>query len=434
MAERAKITKRLVDGVKTPERDRFIWDTSIAGFGLALRASGSHSFIFQYRTAEGRSRRATIAKVGALAPDEARETARKWAALVHEGGDPLGDKRARREAATVGDILDAYLASAKFAEKAASTREIDEGRIRRHLKPQLGREYADTLTAEKVRRMFAKIRDGKTVVDARQKARGGRRIVGGETTARDSVTLLRSVLAWAISEGLTSRNPAADVKVGAHRAREAFVETEGQYADLFAALDRLENQKRLRPAVADAIRVIAMTGARRGEIAGCRWRHVDLEAAVIELPPGDHKTGKRTGKPRIIGLPKPAVEIFERQPPGGLDDLVFPARTGDQPVNLSAPWRIVRAEAGLPEALGLHGLRHSVGSHMAMNGAEAAEIMWALGHHQLGTANRYLHLADKARAKIAKKAAAPAVAGMKAAKNKPAGNVVPLDANKKRRA
>jgi integrase len=353
--------------------------------------------------------------------------------MVHDGGDPLGDKQARREAATVGDILDAYLASAKFAEKADSTREIDEGRIRRHLKPQLGREYADKLSAEKVRRMFARIRDGKTVVDAKLKARGGRRVVGGETTARDCVTLLRSVLNWAISEGYTSRNPAAEVKVGAHRAREAFIETEGQYADLFAALDRLENQKRLRPAVADAIRVIALTGARRGEIVGCRWRHVDLGAAVIELPPAAHKTGKRTGKPRVIGLPKAAVDIFERQPPGDPDGLVFPPKSGDRPMNLSHPWRIVRAEAGLPEELGLHGLRHSVGSHMAMNGAEAAEIMWALGHHQLSTAHRYLHLADKARAKIAKKAAAPAVAGMKAAK-KGDGNVVPLDDKKKRSA
>lgn len=129
-----------------------------------------------------------------------------------------------------------------------------------------------------------------------------------------------------------------------------------------------------------------------------------------------------------------AVEIIERQPPGGMDSLVFKPRTGDQPLNLSAPWRIVRAEAGLPEGLGLHGLRHSVGSHMAMNGAEAAEIMWALGHHQLSTANRYLHLADKARAKIAKKAAAPALAGMKAAEGAKPAVVVEMPKRKGRRS
>lgn len=40
----------------------------------------------------------------------------------------------------------------------------------------------------------------------------------------------------------------------------------------------MENEQRIRRPVADAIRVIALTGARRGEIVGLRWSMVDLKA------------------------------------------------------------------------------------------------------------------------------------------------------------
>ena len=73
---------------------------------------------------------------------------------------------------------------------------------------------------------------------------------------------------------------------------------------------------------------------------------------------------------------------------------------------MSRPWRQIRKEAELPEGIGLHGLRHSLASAMAMNGAQAAEIMTALGHRQLSTAQRYIHWAQDSRAALAEKSAA----------------------------
>jgi integrase len=81
---------------------------------------------------------------------------------------------------------------------------------------------------------------------------------------------------------------------------------------------------------------------------------------------------------------------------------------------LSGSWAKVRAEAGLPAALTLHGLRHSYGSHLAMSGGEAAEIMTALGHAQMSTAARYVHWAQDARQALSERGAAVAVAGMAA--------------------
>jgi integrase len=127
----------------------------------------------------------------------------------------------------------------------------------------------------------------------------------------------------------------------------------------------MERELRIRPAAADAIRIIALTGCRRGEVAGLRWSHVELKQGRIVLPPSAHKTGRKTNKPRMISLPAAAQAIISRQPAGNAGDLVFAPARGDGAMSLSQVWRKVRVEAALPDGIGLHGLRHSVASHWA---------------------------------------------------------------------
>ena len=427
-----QISKRIVDAASPGVKPFFIWDSRLAGFGLQVLPSGAKSFVYQYRNAHGRSRRATIAKVGTLTPDKAREHAEAMAATVKAGDDPLAQRQERRHAATVNDLFDAYLESEKFAGKAESTKAIDRGRIERHLRPVLGKKPADALTSEDVMRAFAAIRDGKTAKSVKTKARGLARVTGGEGAARMAIRLLRAVLTWAQRDWRVANNPAAGVDIGTDGEREAVLSAD-EYERLFKTLDVMENERRVRQPVADAIRVIALTGARRGEVAGLRWSHVDLQTGRIVLPPASHKTGRRTGKPRVISLPAVAQEIIARQPAGNPGDRVFQPSQGEGDINLSKPWRSIRAEAKLPEGIGLHGLRHSLASHLAMGGAQAAEIMQSLGHRQLSTAARYIHWADGARAVLAERAAAPALAGLAAASGKPSADVVAISGGKDRR-
>ena len=82
-------------------------------------------------------------------------------------------------------------------------------------------------------------------------------------------------------------------------------------------------------------------------------------------------------------------------------------------VNVTRPWRTIRREAGLPDGIGLHGLRHSLATHLAMQGAQAAEIMTALGHRRLATAQKYVHWAEDSRAALAERAATIVTNAMK---------------------
>lgn len=106
-----KLTKRIVDSSAPAERRYYVWDSHLSGFGLLVLSSGVKSYCFQYRTPEGRSRRATIGKHGTWTAEEAREKADEMRHLVKGGGDPLGARRELREKPTVGEILDAYVAS-----------------------------------------------------------------------------------------------------------------------------------------------------------------------------------------------------------------------------------------------------------------------------------------------------------------------------------
>jgi hypothetical protein len=70
---------------------------------------------------------------------------------------------------------------------------------------------------------------------------------------------------------------------------------------------------------------------------------------------------------------------------------------------------------GLTEGHRLAWAALSLASHMAMGGAQAAEIMTALGHGQLSTAQRYVHWAQDSRQGLAERAATSILAGMAAA-------------------
>lgn len=400
-----KITKRIVDSWAPGKRGEYLWDGELKGYGLIASTGGGMSFVIQYRNKHGKTRRYSVGKVGSLTPDHARKTAEKLLARIRtEGYDPLEKRQLDRDALTVNDILDRYLDSARFAEKADSTQYTDKGRIKRHLRPLLGNLMAENLAPEHIRKALADIRDGKTAVNIKTKSRGRSNVKGGDGAARMAIRVLRAIINWAIGEGLMVTNPASTVKLGSDGKRSAILESPEQYRALFEALQTLEETLRLRSAAADAIRVLALTGARLSEITAIRWGQVDLNRGLLVLPAKTHKAGHRSGEVKEIPLSAAAQAVIANRPKGQSTDYVFPPKSGDGPITLSSKlWQMIRAEASLPVGITNHSLRHSLGSMMAMQGAEAAEIMAMLGHTQLSTTERYIHFARDARVALAER-------------------------------
>lgn len=421
----AKISKRTVDAIRAPmpredgkARQQWLWDGEIKGFGVCMRSTGVHSYVFNYRDRHGQARNITLGKVGSLTPDQARKKAEDHRAAVRDGRSPLAEKRAAKVAMTVAELLDVYLAGERFKKKAQTTQAVDRGRIESHLRPLLGNCVLEALSPVDVEDAHRKIVAGKTAKTEKSgKKRGRIHVRGGEGTARMAIRLLRAILSWGKTAKVLpagfSADIAAGVDVGRDGRRNLILDDPDAYARLWQTLDRLIDRRRikkgeslLRPEAADAIRVIALTGARRSEITGLRWSYVDLKAGTLTLPLDAHKTGRKTGETRVIGLPALASAIIARQSKGNPGDLVFRPARGGARLDLSARWRDIRQSAELPNGIGLHGLRHSLASHMAMSGSEAAEIMAALGHRDITTSQKYVHWARDQRQKLAEKAAA----------------------------
>jgi Site-specific recombinase XerD len=420
----ARITKRLVDTAQTPEAQRAVWDDTLKGFGVILRPSGVHSFVFSYRNATNRKRNITIAKVGTIAPDLARKKAEEYRAMLLQGRDPLEEKQEARDRPTISTLIDAYLLSPTFKGKRPNTQYVDLHRVKGHLRPLLGGLRVDEVTMPVVEKAF------RSMCEGRHAGKDGatHRVNGGEGIARSSIRLFRAILNWGYKTGSvdwSAVQAARNVQIGRDGRREVILEDPEAYARLWATLDRMvtpdpdKPAPLLRPVIADAIRLIALTGARRGEITGLLWRHVDLGKGLIVLPPDRHKTGGKTGDARVIGLPSLAIDLLHDQPRGGPDDPVFPPLPGHAKLYLDAPWRKIRVEAGLPDGIGLHGLRHTFASYMAMQGAEAAEIMAALGHTDMSTSQRYVHWAKDQRQALAERAAST-ITGVLTAKERAA--------------
>jgi site-specific recombinase XerD len=390
----AKLTKRFLDTLKPyADRDLFVWDSELRGFGLRMKPSGAASFLVQYRTPQGRTRRLAFSKVGTLTPDEARATARRLLAEVEAGGDPSAKRHEAREALTVAELCERYLEAAhdglvttRFGRaKKSSTIAIDEGRVSRHIVPILGRKVASSLTRADVQCMADAIAAGKTATIIKTKVRGVARVTGGAGTATRIVGLFGGIWTWAEKRGIVSgANPAHRLELRADQPGDRVLSA-AELARLGAVLRQRAGEAQMACA---ALRLIALTGLRRGEAYGLRWSEVDLDGSCLRL--ADSKTGRSM---RAIGAT--AVQHL-RSILRLHDELVFPSRSGAGPADLKKQISALFDAAGLHDARG-HDLRRTFASLAADEGYGDATIGELLGHAWRGvTARHYIRRPDAA--------------------------------------
>lgn len=387
---RARISKRIVDEARPGERDVFVWDTAVSGFGLKVTPSGRKVYLFQYRVpGKAAPERATIGTHGdPWTADRARDEAERLRGDVKRGISPRERARRRvdeaRRAITVAELCERYLDEG-VATKKPSTLSADRGRIRRHIVPLLGKRRVADITPADVRRFLSDVASGKTASDERTGPRGRAIVTGGRGTATRTVGLLGGIFSFAVQEGIRPDNPVRGVKRFADRKCERFL-SEAELRRLGESLAAAEAEGENRTAIA-AIRALILTGCRLSEVLRLRWAEVDLTRAVLRL--GDSKTGAKA-----IVLGAAAAELLASMPHEVGNPFVFP---GEKPqshfVGLPRIWTRVRRRAGLADVR-LHDLRHSFASAGAGAAVGLLVIGKLLGHRDPKTTARYAHLAD----------------------------------------
>src|SRR5271165_6078140 len=114
-----RLTDALVRSLPAPETGtKITYDTETRGFGMRVTAAGSKAFVLNY-TVVGRERRMTIGAYPAWKVATAREEAERLRRDIDRGIDPLGERIAAREAPTVNELCDRYLAEHAVKKRTA---------------------------------------------------------------------------------------------------------------------------------------------------------------------------------------------------------------------------------------------------------------------------------------------------------------------------
>jgi integrase len=381
MSKSKRLTDTIVKRLPLPKRgSRVRYEGS--GFGVCVTAAGSRSFVLNYRVrGSGRERRITIGGFPSWGVKAAREEAKRLRREIDAGGDPLADIEANREAPTMADLVQRFeeehlprkrLGTARFYSL------ILKGHVLPHFGPHL--KVADITFADcdALHRKITK--------------------AGHPYAANRAKAVLTKMFNLAIRWGWRSDNPASPIEANTEQKRKRYLSSD-ELARLTAALAKYPNKK-----FVDIVRLLLLTGARRGEVRSMRWADLDLGAGTWTKPASTTKQKADHTVPLSAPARQLLSDIHGAQP--GTSEWVFPSVRGDgHIIELQDDW-VRLCKAADITGLRVHDLRHSFASQLVSSGANLPLIGQLLGHSQPSTTARYSHLfLDPQKAAVEKIAA-----------------------------
>lgn len=205
----------------------------------------------------------------------------------------------------------------------------------------------------------------------------------GKETANKQFTLLKACVNFLVDRNYVElgKDPFKGLKRFKSQPEERYLHKGAQYNALMAALDKAPG------APSDAIKLCLFTGQRKKNVLSMHWRDINLSAGTWIVPGRESKTRK----PIVVALSSKALTVLEAQP--SRKGYVFGsdrAKSGHVE-NIDEFWRKTREDLGLG-LLKIHDLRHTFGTWLGQGGANAFVIQQALGHANIATTKRYVHL------------------------------------------
>ena len=392
MSER--LTSKVVETANAPA---IVWDDDpkVKGFGFRVYAGGAKSFFLNYRI-NGVERRYTIGQYPTWSVTAAREEARALRQRIDRGEDPAKEKRERRTAPTMQDLVDRYIRD--HLPTITEREHNDQRRMLAVVAEHLGkdRKVADVHFGD-IEAMHRRITESGRPVRAN-------RILG---VASKAFTLSLRPMAgedkpW---RDAAQGNPCKGVARNREEGRERFFsqvelaaigDALAQYGETAPASSRA-----LAKASADCIRLIMFTGCRPNEALRATWEQFDAEPGFWVKPSARTKQRKVHKAPLAPG----AVELIEQRrrerdkaarKGAKPSKWVFPGAVPGEPLAaLWHVWHFVRDRVGLGKDAYVYTLRHSFASVGAGGGLSLPIIGRLLGHTQQRTTQRYAqHLGD----------------------------------------
>ena len=355
----ARLSQRRVDALK-PRRSAYdVRDPELRGFGVRVLPSGAKRY-FIHSQHDGRRIWKIVGQAGAFSVDEARGRARVMLAAIRDGTDA--------QAAAAPDILFEAVGDEVFRRYARnwkpSTLKVNRNYYRNHILPWFKGHSITDITVHDVRRWFASLHNTPVSADR-------------------SAPILSVIMRQAEIYGYRPEgtNPCVGIRRYRRKGRERFL----SITEIRRLGEVLARHEADHPQAVAIVRLLLLTGCRKGEIVSLKWRFYREGKLFLT----DSKTGPRTvwlssaARAILDGLPREAIWVF----PSPRTDGFLTASRADE------LWYRVREEADLCDVR-LHDLRHSYASIAMAQGETVLTIGRLLGHRDPETTLKYTHLAD----------------------------------------
>ena len=377
----------------------------ISGLVVVVTAAGARAWALRYR-ADGVERLYTIGDVEAWPAEALWPEAAERRRDIDAGKDPRAARKAQHEAPTMATLATRFEAEHLVKRRASTTRDY-KALLRRFILPELGNRKVAAIKRGDIEKLHAKI------------------AATAPYLANRTVALLSSMFTRAIAWEMRPDNPAKGIEREPEEKRNRYL-TGAEITRLTEALASHPEK-----ASANAVRLLLLTGARRGEVLSATWNQFDLGAGVWTKPSALTKQKREhrlpLSAPALTLLSEMKAEVDqrnERRAASGTAPLrfLFPGKTDDQPqADLKHFWAAICRKADL-RGVRVHDLRHTHASILASAGLSLPVIGALLGHTQAATTHRYAHLMDDPLRAAAERAGA-IIAGT----DKPGAEVVPLE-------
>jgi integrase len=361
-----RITEKTVKQLRPPqEGNAIVWDREIPGFGVRITSKGVVSFVLNYRL-RARERRYTIGRFPVLSPTAARNEAIKLRGNIQNGIDPLAQRADDRSSPTMVDLAHDYMERHAKPYKRPKSISSDRSMIDSLILPKLGRHKVSSVTRRDLENIH-------------------RQLKPTPYQANRVLALLSKMFSLAQEWGWSVHNPTRGIPKYQEQKRTRWLSPK-ELSRLLPVLDRYARQD-----VANAVRLLLLTGAREGELLSSTWDQFNLPQGFWTKP-SHHTKQKRT---EHTPLSAAALAILNKMAVAKNSTFLFPGRKPGQHLKKLTVYWIGICKTAKIEGVRIHDLRHTFGSHLASSGTSLHIIGRLLGHTQPQTTARYAHLADQ---------------------------------------
>ena len=328
MSER--LTDAIVRNATPPAKGQaMFWDTEVKGLALRVTQNGAKAFVLDYR-AEGRQRRITIGSYPDWSVLAARNAAKEMKREVDRGRDPMGERHSQRQAPSMIELWERY--SGEFLPRKAPKTQADEKAMwSSFVLPRLGKTKVASVSHDDIDALHRHI----TIEN------------GTPIRANRAVAFLRRMFSLAKRWKWCDDNPAAGVRINPEEKRNRYLD-QREVAALVQALNEHPRQ-----ASANAIKLLMLTGARRGEVLGARWEMFDLENGIWTKPSAHTKQRSEHRVP-LSGHARDLLVTIKNEANRKAEEsgepvspFVFPGAGGRPLTEIKRTWASVCKKAGL---------------------------------------------------------------------------------------